>query len=119
MFSPVQIGVTALVSGILAAVFVFLLPRLSKAPALPLGEVLVIAVVVAVSVLFWRLSGNTATLNEDPIAFVSPNDVLCPVLTYVCLGVYAGIRGTASHPGWARIRAGLTLISLMVNVVTI
>jgi hypothetical protein len=31
-------------------------------------------------------AGNTQALNDNPIPLVSPNDVLCPVLTYVVLG---------------------------------
>jgi hypothetical protein len=119
VFSAGQIAVTALVSGLVSGVFLVVYGRVSSDAVLRWSEVVVVAVVVGVSVLFWRLAGNVAPLNEDPIAFVSPNDVLCPVLTYVFLGVYAGFAGTPSHPRWARIRSGLTIISLIVNVVTI
>ena len=58
-------------------------------------------------------------LNDDPIPVVSPNDVLCPVVTYVCLGLLAAFRSSIEGPHWPRIRALLTLLSLAVNVVTI
>jgi hypothetical protein len=58
-------------------------------------------------------------LNDDPIPVVSPNDVLCPVLTYVCLGLLATFRQSIRTVQWPRLRALLTLVSLVVNVVTI
>lgn len=119
VFPPAQIAVTSLVSAVLSAVFLVVYRRLATDAVLRWSEVVLMAVVVALSVLFWRLAGNVASLNEDPIAFISPNDVLCPVLTYVFLGVYGGFAGMAKHPGWPRVRSALTIISLIVNVVTI
>jgi hypothetical protein len=115
LLSPGQILVTAGTGAILGFALAHVFWRLT----VPWVEALLLALVVAVSILLWRLAGNVGPLNEDPIAFVSPNDVLCPVVTYVCLSVYAGLRGTASHPQWVRIRAALTILSLAVNVVTI
>jgi hypothetical protein len=74
---------------------------------------------VGLSILVWREAGNTAALNDDPIPLVSPNDVLCPVVTYVSLGVLAGFRPALTGPRWPGIRALLTLLSLAVNVATI
>ena len=53
------------------------------------------------------------------IAFVSPNDVLCPVITYVSLGIYAGIVRVSGSSRWGRTRALLTIASLAVNIITI
>jgi hypothetical protein len=53
------------------------------------------------------------------MAFVSPNDVLCPVVTYVFVSVYGGSAGISGGPGWPRVRALLTVVSLVVNIVTI
>ena len=50
---------------------------------------------------------------------ISPNDVLCPVVTYVFVGVYGAFAGMSGGPGWPRIRALLAVVSLVVNVVTI
>mgnify|MGYP001292098527 CR=1 FL=1 len=88
-----------------------------------LGEVILIAVVAGFSVLAWRSAGNTTALNADPIPAISPNDVLCPVMTYVFLGVY-GALGALRHPGeqdgrFEQVRAVLTLVSFVVNVITI
>jgi hypothetical protein len=71
------------------------------------------------SILAWRLVANTPQLNDDPIPLVSPNDILCPVLTYVFLGVYAGVCQLTQGPEWQRVRALLTLVSLVVNVAAI
>ena len=76
-----------------------------------------LALMVGLSILLWRLAGNTQALNEDPMPFISPNDVLCPAITYVVLGVYGGVGGRIGADG--RVRAWLTLVSLIVNVVTI
>src|SRR5712691_9561238 len=78
-----------------------------------------LAAVVGLSILVWRAAGNTPALNDDPIAFVSPNDLLCPVVTYASLGVYAELVGISGGSGGRRIRALLTIVSLIVNIVTI
>src|ERR1051326_8660922 len=57
-------------------------------------DAVLIAIVVGISILLCREAGNTATLNDDPVPLVSPNDVLCPVTTYLCLS-----RLQIEHPG--------------------
>jgi hypothetical protein len=118
-FSFGQIALSALIGAVLSFVVVWSYGRWSKEAALTATESVIIAVLVGLSILVWRLAGNTPPLNDDPIAFVSPNDVLCPVLTYVILGLYAGVRRAGDRPGWGRVRALLTITSLIVNVVTI
>ena len=119
MFSPGQIIVSAVVGAVVSLAILLAHARWSKNPSPPPSEAVLVAVVVGLSILFWRLAGNVDQLNADPIPLVSPNDVLCPVVTYVFLGLYDGLRGAASHPSWPWIRATLTLVSFVVNVVTI
>ena len=119
MFSLTQILVSTLVGGIASVVVLWLYSRSAKDVALRPVDAVLMAIVVAISILLGREAGNTSILNDDPIPLVSPNDVLCPVITYVCLSVLAGFRATIQGPDWPRIRALLTLLSLVVNVATI
>ncbi|GAC1317866.1 MAG: hypothetical protein NVSMB2_12090 [Chloroflexota bacterium] len=123
MFSTGQIlisaGVGALTSLVVVAVYSRLVKPVSGAAALRSVEQVLLAAVVGLSIMLWRMAGNTPSLNDDAIPLVSPNDVLCPVLTYVCLGVFDGIRQVQPGGEWQRVRALLTLVSLVVNVVTI
>ena len=116
MFSLTQILVSTLVGSIASLVALWLYRRSAKdARLLPVD----VALAVGISILLWREAGNTPMLNDDPIPVVSPNDVLCPVVTYVCLGVMAAFRSNMQGFHWVRVRALLTLASLVVNVVTI
>jgi hypothetical protein len=86
MFSLAQIAITA---GIMVVVSLLLLfgarPFFKiRSPA----EIILIALAAGFSVLAFRASANTTVLNADPIPAISPNDILCPVMTYVFLGVY-------------------------------
>ena len=95
---------TASVGAILSfLVLRFASKRLGLA-ALSIGQTLVASVVVGLSILAWRLSGNIPELNDDPIGALSPNDWLCPVVTYVFLGVYGAFGLPASLSGWQRSR---------------
>ncbi len=114
----VQIAVSTLVGIIATAIVVAAYARWSKAPV-NLVDTLLLSLTVGVSILLWREAGNTPPLNDDPIPVVSPNDVLCPVLTCVCLGLLAAFRPGIGSGQWPRLRAVLTLLSLVVNVVTI
>jgi hypothetical protein len=82
-------------------------------------EALVIALIVGASVLIWRLVGNVAQLNDDPVPPFSPNDLLCPIVTYVFLGLYAGFHMPDSPARWARVRALLTMAVCVINVLAI
>lgn len=99
----------------LAASLILLLWRYKEFSA---REAVLISIVVGVSVLLWRLVGNVAQLNDDPIPPLSPNDVLCPVVTYVLLGSYGAFRDSRILR-WGQVRALLTLVSFVVNVITI
>ena len=119
MFPFTQIAVTALVGAAVSAVAVVLYSRATKDPPQAGRSASILGVIVGLSILAWRAAGNTAALNEDPIAFISPNDLLCPVVTYVSVSLYGGLANMSGGPGWARLRALLTFISLIVNVVMI
>ena len=119
MFSLTQILLSTLVGGAASFVALWLYSRWAGDYELRPTNTVLISIVVGFSILLWREAGNTPTLNDDQIPVVSPNDVLCPVVTYVCLGILAGLRSKIQGPHWARIRALLTLVSLVVNVVTI
>ena len=119
VFSLGQIALSAAIGTVGAFLVVWLYGRWARDAALPVSESVVLALLTGLSILVWRLAGNAQVLNDDPIPLVSPNDVLCPVLTYVVLGLYAGVRGLAAHPRWPHLRAALTILSLVVNVVTI
>src|SRR5437868_621808 len=112
MFTAAQIVVCALVGSVATV-------ALAKARGRDVRHSVELAVVVGLSILLWRFAGNTATLNEDPVPWVSPNDVLCPIVTYVALGGYAAVARDQSDARWPRLRILLTLVSLVVNVVTI
>jgi hypothetical protein len=114
----VQIVVSTLVGIVASVVVTVAYARRSKTP-IGIVDTLLIAATVGGSILLWREAGNTAALNDDPIPVVSPNDVLCPLLTYVCLGMLAAFRTALSGADWPRLRALLTLMSLVVNIVTI
>ncbi len=86
---------------------------------LSLVDCLLIALVVGCSVIVWRSAGNTGALNNDPIPPVSPNDVLCPLVTYLFVGFYAAFRHPTDAIRFEQARVALTLVSFVVNVVTI
>ena len=113
-----QIVLSTVVGIIASAVVVIAYARWSETPISAIDTVL-ISLTVGASILLWREAGNTPPLNDDPIPVVSPNDVLSPVLTYVCLGVLAAFRPTVRTEMWPRLRAVLTLLWLVVNIVTI
>ncbi len=75
--------------------------------------------VVGISVIVWRSAGNTGALNNDPIPGVSPNDVLCPLVTYLFIGWYAAFHRPTDTIRFEQARVLLTLVSFVINVVTI
>jgi hypothetical protein len=91
-----------------------------KSPGrIPNGEVAVVSLIVGLSILVWRLAGNVAQLNDDPVPLFSPNDLLCPIVSYVMLGIYAALRPPTDAARWEQARAWLTIGSFVVNVVII
>jgi hypothetical protein len=119
MLSAGQILFAASVGGVVSLAVLAVYARWSRpSEGIVWREAVLQALVVGLSILVWRAAGNTQTLNDDPIPLVSPNDVLCPGLTYIGLGLYPGTR-LGNAPDWQRTRALLTLVSFVVNVVTI
>jgi peptidoglycan/LPS O-acetylase OafA/YrhL len=119
VLSLIQVLIAALVGAIASLIAVWLYSRATKDASLRPVDAILISIVVGISILLYREAGNTPSLNDDPIPVVSPNDVLCPVVTYVCLGILAGFRSAIQGAHWPRVRAVLTLVSLVVNVATI
>ena len=119
MFSLAQIALSAAVGLVASLVVVVVYDRATRTPPRSWTETFGLTIVVGLSILVWRAAGNSAALNADAIPVVSANDVLCPVLTYVSLELYAGFGHLAQRSDWPRIRALLTVVSLVVNIVTI
>jgi hypothetical protein len=112
-----HIALTAAITA--GAALLVLVALRARFKALPLVDCLLVAVVVGISVLVWRSAGNAGALNNDPIPPVSPNDVLCPLVTYLFIGFYAAFRRPADAIHFEQARVLLTLVSFIVNVVTI
>ncbi len=116
-FLPWHIALTAGIASVVSLLLLWVGRRWFKMEQL--FEMVVLAIIVGFSVLAWRSAGNTAVLNVDPILAVSPNDVLCPVITYVFLGMYGALHYPRHDVGFERARVVLTLVSFAVNVITI
>jgi hypothetical protein len=117
VFPFAHIALTAAITaGVALLLLVVLRLRFTK---LRLPDCLLVAVVVGLSVMVWRSAGNTGALNNDPIPGVSPNDVLCPLVTYLFIGFYAAFRRPFDAARFEQARVLLTLMSFLVNVVTI
>jgi hypothetical protein len=110
---------TALAGSLTSLLVLWLYGRRSKEAGLTGRQTVIAALVTGASIFAWRLSGNVPELNDDPIGALSPNDWLCPVVTYVVLGIYGALWPPANRTHWARVRALLTIVSFGVNVVTI
>jgi hypothetical protein len=119
MFGIQQIGFSATVGAIVSFVMLYLDARYSRHAAFDSRSAVALSLLVGLSILFFRLGANVQQLNDDPIPLASPNDLICPVVTYVVLSVYAGLRGVRAETHFGRDRAVLTLVSLAVNIVTI
>src|SRR5260221_12098732 len=117
VFPLVHIVLTAAITAGVALLLLVVLRR--RFARLPLVDCLLVAVVVGISVIVWRSAGNTGALNNDSIPAVSPNDVLCPLVTYLFIGFYAAFRQPADARRFEQARVLLTLVSFVVNVVTI
>src|SRR5260370_42301778 len=117
VFPLAHIALTAAITaGVALLVLVILRSRLR---AFSLFDCMLVALVVGISVVVWRSAGNTGALNTDPIPGVSPNDVLTPLVTYLFLGFYASFRLPSDVVRFEQGRVLLTLISFLVNVITI
>src|SRR6266516_1635191 len=117
VFSFAHIALTAAITAMIALlVLVVLRPRYKM---LSLVDCLLVSVVVGISVMVWRSVGNTDALNNDSLSVVSPNDVVCSLVTYLFIGLYAAFRPPLDAMRFEQARVLLTLVSFIVNVVTI
>ena len=113
------VGLTAF-AGVLASLAVLALwGRITHSKEPTREHTVLLALVVGLSIFAWRLSGNIPELNDDPIGALSPNDWLCPAITYLFLSVYGAFTMPASAVSWVKVRGLLTITSFAVNVVTI
>jgi hypothetical protein len=117
IFPLSHITLTSAITTVVALLVMFVMRRGFKGRSL--AERILVAAVVGFSVLAWRAVGNTAALNNDPIPGVSPNDVLCPLVTYLFLGMYAAFSRPMDAARWEQARVWLALVSFLINVVTI
>lgn len=113
-FTTLHIAVTAAITT--AAGLPVALWRLRAADR---ADAVVIAVLAGAAVLVWRLSANMPQLNADGASPFSANDWAAPMLSYVVMSCYAGLRPPTDSRRFAQTRAALTVISLAVNVITI
>jgi hypothetical protein len=116
VFPLAHIALTAAITAGLALLLLVLRLRFTR---LSLADCFLIALVVGCSVLLWREAGNTGALNTDPIPGVSPNDVITPLVTYLFIGFYAAFQRPVDAVNFEQARVLLTLLSFIVNVVTI
>lgn len=82
-------------------------------------DLVLLALVAGGSVLLWRAAGNVPALNNDPIPAISPNDVLCPLVTYLLVGMYSAFRPQVAQSNFEQLRVWIAVISLLVNIITI
>src|SRR2546429_1053463 len=113
VFPFAHIALTAAITA--GAALLVLVALRAHFKALSLVDCLLVAVVVGISVIVWRSAGNTGALNNDPIPGVSPNDVLCPLVSYLFIGFYAAFRRPADAVRFEQARVLLTLVSFVVT----
>jgi hypothetical protein len=112
-----HIALTAAITAVITLVVVWWARRGIK--ALAGFDLVLLALVAGGSVLLWRAAGNVPALNNDPIPATSPNDVLCPLVTYLLVGMYAAFRPQVPQSSFERLRVWIAVISLLVNIITI
>jgi hypothetical protein len=117
VFPLAHIALTAAITAGMALLVLVILRTRFK--GLALLDCLLVALVAGLSVLVWRSAGNTGALNNDPIPLVSPNDVLCPLVTYLFIGFYAAFQRPIDSLRFEQARVLLTLVTFVVNVITI
>jgi Kef-type K+ transport system membrane component KefB len=113
-FSTAHIGVTAALVGLATLVIVVALDRPVR-PRLVAGVVLT----TTAGTFAWRMVANVGALNEDGVSWVSANDVLAPMLTYLLLGMYAAFVPPSNADRFERIRCLLAGVALVINVIAI
>lgn len=117
VFSMDKIVLTAFIAVVMSLVTLLILRH--RGITISISQAIILSFIVGFSVLAWRMAGNVAPLNDDPIPPFSPNDLLCPVVTYFMLGIYGAFHQPAVDTEWAKTRAWLAIVSLVVNVIFI
>lgn len=112
-----HIALTAAITAVITLVVTWWMSR--SRSALSGFDLVLIALVAGGSVFLWRAAGNVPALNNDPIPATSPNDVLCPLVTYLLVGMYAAFRPQIPQDSFERLRVWIAIISLLVNIITI
>jgi hypothetical protein len=113
-FSSAHIGTTAVIIGVVSIPIAYWLLR--PRSAVTIGAVCAVA---ALATFGYRLCANMPQLNNDGVPNFSANDLIAPAMTYILLGIYSSVRPPADPIRFARLRALLTGIALVVNVITI
>jgi hypothetical protein len=113
-FSILHIAMTAVITAAVGLPFAWWRLRATYP-----GEAIVLAALAGMAVFAWGLSANMPQLNNDGIPGFSANDWAAPILAYVALCCYAGLRAPGDHRWFAQVRAALTIIALAVCVITI
>lgn len=117
VFSLEKISLTAVIAFAVSLITLFILRRRGNNPSIP--QAVILSFIVGFSVLAWRMAGNVAQLNDDPIPPFSPNDLLCPIITYMLLDIYAAFHRPTDMSQWEKTRAWLMAVSFVVNVLFI
>ncbi|TMC19526.1 MAG: hypothetical protein E6J34_15150 [Chloroflexi bacterium] len=110
-----QILLAAIVAFIASLIALLLLRQ--RAKTFPVYDGIIIALVVGFALFAWRMAANVALLNDDPIPGISPNDMLCPVVVYFSLSMYAALRQPPAR--WAQIQVLLTVLAFFTSVVVL
>jgi hypothetical protein len=113
-FSTLHIGLTGLLVGVLSVPV--------AAAMLRTRSVTMVAAVFLVAMLAtfgYRLCANVTPLNTDGVPGFSANDLLAPAFTYLLLGIYESVVPPADSARFAKLRAAVVGVALVVNVVTI
>lgn len=111
-----HIALTASITALITLIMMWWMRRSIKVSGF---DLVLIALIAGASVLLWRAAGNVPALNNDPIPAISPNDVLCPLVTYLLVGMYAAFRPPVEQSSFERLRVWIAVISLLVNIITI
>jgi hypothetical protein len=112
VFSTLHIAVTALITVLVALPVAILVLRSPTSSA-------ACAVVAGLATLGWRLAANVDALNTDGVPWVSANDALAPIVTYVLLGMYAALRPPRDAQHFEQARVAVAAVAFLVNVVVI
>jgi hypothetical protein len=113
-FSTAHIAITAGLVGVTSTAVVAVLVRPAR-----VGVIVGVALTTTVATFGWRMVANVGALNQDGVSWVSANDVLAPVVTFVMLGMYATFFVPVDSTRFEKLRCALVAVALVVNIVAI